>query len=592
MERLAQHIAQALSQVLPQKVEPKDLETPPQPEQGDFAFPCFKLAQILKQAPPQIAQDLAQKVIAEGSLQKSYDLEIKTAGPYLNFKLSTAAAARLILPSILSGQDREGFSPLPLGDYGKSTPQNRGTWVMEYSSPNVAKPFQIYHLRGTVLGAALRRIARYRGYKVIGINHLGDWGSQFGMQSVAMDRYADQLPDNPNIMDLVQLYVKLHQEAAENPELAEQGRQAFVQLEKGEAHVTAQWKKCIEISLKEFKRIYARIGVDFDHYWGESKYLESIPAMLEEFRQSGLLQESEGAQVVHVTDKKNKELPPAIMVKKDGATIYATRDVAAARYRHERFKFDRMTYIVGQEQKLHFQQVFDVLRQAKHDWWKNCEHIATGLYRFKDQKMSTRKGNFVTLEDVLSQAKEKVSAVIQNRSQDLSDEEKEDLVEKVALGAIIYNDLATDPGRDVQFDLDSMLDFDGETGPYLQYAHTRCLSILRKARHSGELKDVQTVPFDPVLMDKCYQNSAEARLIKQLGQLAHHLERVLNKGQASQLSHYLIQLVKSFGSFYHDCPVLGQEPEITQSRLILVDATRRVLGRGLQLLGIPLPERM
>lgn len=566
-----------------------DVETPPDPSMGDFAFPCFRLSKPLRQSPQTIAQKIAATI---GAFANPLKLEVKATGPYVNFSVPNQQALSVLLQDILAGAG--------LGNYGRKNGETRGRWVLEYSSPNVAKPFQIYHLRPTALGAALARIGRYRGFDVVSINHLGDWGTQYGKLAVAMRLYADRLPPHPTIDDLVSIYVEFHKEAEKNPALEDEAREAFLKLEKGDPQMVALWKRCVDISLKEFMRIYDRLDVQFDHIWGESFYKDMLAPLLEDLRNKKLLIESEGAWVVPVTDPHGKELPPCILQKKDGATIYATRDVAAAIYRYKQFQFDRMSYIVGGEQKLHFQQVFAVLKKAGHEWVSRCEHIPTGIYRFKGGKMSTRKGAFVTLEEGLALAKERVLELLAERrarahAEGLNDSghaaksaSDDAIAEAVAIGAVTFFDLSTDPVRDVEFDLERVVDFDGETGPYLQYAHTRCLSILRKA---AEAAQSGAIPFDPALLP-LLEKPEEIRLVKTLGQLPIHLERVLQFSKASQLAHYLIDVTKAFNTFYRECHVLGPDPKLTRARLMLVESTRRVLARGLGLLGIPLPEKM
>ena len=545
-----------------------DLELPPDSALGDFAFPCFTLSKAWRKAPPQIAE-MIRAAIAE---KLPAHVSAKTVGPYLNFTIKADRLAMDLLGDILAGSG--------LGSYGKFTGPSRGNWVLEFSSPNVAKPFQIYHLRPTILGATLDRIGRFRGYNVTSINHLGDWGTQYGKLAIAMERYATDFPADPTIDDLVGIYVRFHADAEKDPALEDQARAAFVKLEKGDAAMTAIWKKCVDISMKEFNRIYGRIHVKFDHIWGESYYKEQLAPLLERLRKADLLVQSEGAWVVPVTDSAGKELPPCILEKSDGSTIYATRDVAAALYRFEKFKFDRMTYIVGGEQRLHFQQVFAVLKKMGEPWVDRCEHVPMGLYRFKDAKMSTRKGNFVTLENVLELAKERVVELMKARGEEKPDA---DVTEKVAVGAVAFHDLFNDPARDVEFDIEKVVDFDGETGPYLQYAHTRCASILKKAG--------TPVAFNAALIEQL-QEPSELALIRTLGQFPLHLERTLEHSKASHLAHYMVEITKAFGLFYRECQVLGLAPEVTQARLMLVEATRRVLAQGLGLLGVPLPERM
>jgi arginyl-tRNA synthetase len=583
MERYAKLAVQALNQVLEVPVSTMALETPPDQKLGDFAFPCFKLAKQYRKAPPQVAQQLVAELQAKRAIPAG--LQAFATGPYVNFLAPASEALGSLLKDILTGTG--------LGTYSQIAPETRGTWVLEYSSPNIAKPFQIYHLRPTALGAALDRIGRFRGYNVFSINHLGDWGTQYGKLAVAFNMYGNDLPPEPTIKDLVSIYIKFHEDAKERPELEDEAREAFMRLEQGDPGMTKLWKSCVDIALREFSGIYDRLGVKFDHIWGESHYKNMTTPLIEDLRKRGLLVESEGALVVPLTDRDGKELPPCILQKKDGATIYATRDVAAALYRFQQFHFDRMTYIVGAEQKLHFQQVFGVLRKMGCSWEAHCEHIPTGLYRFKDAKMSTRKGNFVTLEDVLSLAKERVISLMTERAktQDAPlPKNFEEIIEAVSIGAVLFHDLHTDPARDVEFDLERVVDFDGETGPYLQYAHTRCLSILRKAHETGELKGHAPVFEESLIVH--LKAPEELALVKTLGQLSLNLERSLSFAKASQLAHYMIDVTKAFSMFYRECHVLGEAPELTRARLMLVEATRRILGRGLGLLGIPLPERM
>ena len=588
MERFAKLVVHALNQVLESPIEAQDLEIPPDPKLGDFAFPCFKLAKTFRKAPPAVSQQIVADLKAKNAVPK--ELEVAQVGPYVNFTVPRQNAFDALLSDILRDQSKDPYGSLPAN--------SRGTWVLEYSSPNVAKPFQIYHFRTTGLGAALDRIGRYRGYKVISINHLGDWGTQYGKLSVAFKLYGKDLPAEPTIKDLVDIYVKFHAAVETNPSLEDEARAAFRKLEQNDPEMTALWKKCVDISLKEFHRLYQRLNIQFDFIWGESHYKDLLAPLLSELKKKDLLIQSEGAWVVPVTDTEGKELPPCILEKSDGGSIYATRDVAAAIYRHEKFNFDKMTYIVGGEQKLHFQQVFGVLRKMGFSWASKCEHVPTGLYRFKDAKMSTRKGNFVTLEEVLGLAKERVSQLIAERAkiaesrgtsstEKLSPSELEDITEAVALGAIVFHDLHADPARDVEFDIERVVDFEGETGPYLQYAHTRCISMIRKAADAG----LSQPTFDASLV-QYLTKPEELQLIKTLGQLPLHLERTLSFAKASQLANYLVDVTKVFGQFYRECHVLGEAPELSKARLMLVEATRRVLAQGLGLIGIPLPERM
>ncbi|MCC7441785.1 MAG: arginine--tRNA ligase [Bdellovibrionales bacterium] len=575
-----------------------DLELPPDPAMGDLGFPCFRLSKPLKKAPPAVAQELAahcQQQLA--GLPEQTMLKAAAVGPYVNFTVDAQVLLSDLLGDILAGGGD--------GRYGKVPEKTRGRWVMEFSSPNIAKPFMAGHLRSTALGAALARVGAYRGFDVISINHLGDWGTQYGKLAVAVKRFGKDLPADPGIKDLVAVYVKFHEEAEKDPALEDEAREAFARLERGDSELMELWKKCVVISMKEFSRTYQRLGVEFTHVWGESYYRDQLEPLLAELRKLGLIEESEGALVVRLTDAQGKEIPPAILQKKDGATIYATRDVAAARYRWEKFRFDRMSYIVGQEQKLHFQQVFGVLRRMNAEWVSRCEHIPYGLYRFKGAKMSTRKGNVVTLEDVLETAREAVLERLRARTLDAG-VDADQVAETVALGAVVFNDLSNDPARDLDFDVERVTDFEGETGPYLQYAHTRCLSILRKAGGLDTFKQDLAAPAgdpadvsrlgrlapEPELISRL-RTPEELLLVKRLGQFPHHLERTLSFAKASQLCHFLIDVTQAFGGFYRECRVIQEDqPELTRARLLLVEATRRVLAQGLRFVGIPLPERM
>ena len=584
MEKFRHLIVAALSPVVGHELKPFDLETPPDRDRGDLAFPCFRLSKNLGKAPPLIAQDLARRVKAE--LEPS-GISVEAAGPYVNFRISGKALIEVSLHEIL--QQNTAFGSIPA--------QTRLKWIFEYSSPNVAKPFQIYHLRTTIVGATLSRIARHRGHQVTTINHLGDWGTQYGKLAIALKRYASDLPENLTLKHLVDIYVRIHKDMESDPSIEKEGQEAFKKLEAGDPEMRAIWKRCVDISLKEFEKTYSRYQVTFDHFWGESHYEDQLKPLLSRLKDMGILVEDQGAQVVRVTSRAGKEIPPCILEKSDGASIYATRDVAAALYRHDKFQFDRMSYIVGKEQMLHFEQVFGVLRAMSLPWETSCEHIATGLYRFKDAKMSTRKGNFITLEEVneLCTARALDLMRTRNSSEDtkaenrLTEGEIETIADQVAIGALVFADLSTDPAKDLEFDVDRVISFEGETGPYLQYAHTRCLSILRKSEMS--LDQIRQIPLT-VLQDQI-QTQEELRLLGTLARFPEALERTLDLRKPSMLTSYLIDVTRDFGLFYRECKVVNPEnPDLTSARLALVLAAKTVLSLGLDLLGIPKPEKM
>lgn len=589
MERFSRLAQESLNQIFQGQLTGVELELPPDPSLGDFALPCFKFSKLFRKSPQQIAQDVVSELL--NSKKTPHGMSVQAVGPYVNFTVHIEELWRTLLPDILKGEG--------LGDYGSISDCSRGCWVLEYSSPNVAKPLNIYHLRPTVLGAALDRIGRYRGFRVVSINHLGDWGKQYGMLVVAFRLFNKTIDSSFTMSELVELYVKVNALADQDPSLEEEARMAFLKLEQNDPEVTALWKKCVEISLQEFHKSYLRLGVKFDYYWGESFYKDRLMPLLSELEQRGLLIESEGAWLVPVTDEAGNELVPCLLKKKDGATLYATRDIASALYRYEQFHFDRMTYIVGADQILHFKQVFGVLKKMGLDWRKKCEHIPFGLYRFRDAKMSTRKGNFVTLEEVLGLAKERVLGLIQQRSKGVffTPEEREETAEAIAIGAVVFHDLHVDPLRDVEFDLERVVDFEGETGPYLQYAFTRCQSLLKKSGFKNSNFN-HTVQAEELRL----LGEVEIRLLKILGFFPFYLEKSLTEAKASLLANYLIQIAKNFSIFYRECPVLSggstlaeeteTQKKIKNDRLMLVEATSRVLGRGLELLGIPRPQKM
>ena len=544
MEKFRKSIIEILSPVVESELKPGDLETPPDRSRGDLAFPCFRLAKKLGKAPPVIAQEITQKILPR--IQSGKEFAVEAAGPYVNFKIQPKALVESVLHEILKA-----------GDSYASAPKNtKEKWVFEFSSPNVAKPFQIYHLRTTIVGASLSKIARHRGFDVTTINHLGDWGTQYGKLAIALKRYANDLPENLTLKHLVDIYVRIHKDMETDPAIEKAGQEAFKRLEAGDPEMRAIWKKCVEISLREFEKTYSRYQVEFDHFWGESHYEDQLKPLLERLRKDGILVEDQGAQVVRVTSRDGKEIPPCILEKSDGASIYATRDVAAALYRHEKFHFARMSYVVGKEQKLHFEQVFGVLRAMHLNWEPRCEHIATGLYRFKDAKMSTRKGNFITLEEVneLCVAKSLELMRARNSSEEtrpetrLTENEITTIADEVAIGALVFADLSTDPTKDLDFDVDRVISFEGETGPYLQYAHTRCLSILRKA--GADPEKVRQTP-ESTLVAKL-GTLEEARLLGTLARYAEALDRSLDLRKPSQLTTYLIDLTRDFGHFYRE----------------------------------------
>lgn len=543
------------------------LEVPPEPVMGDLAFPCYILASSWKQAPAAIAQRLGEQLSGQ---RGTYWEKASAKGSYLNFFLDPVAMAREVLQQVYSQGDCYGGSRLGEGK----------TVVIDFSAPNIAKPFGIGHLRSTVIGHALYLIFQALGYRCVGINHLGDWGTQFGKLIVAFRRWGEeeQLQSDP-IGYLYRLYVRFHQEAETDGALEEEARAWFSRLEQGDREAEKIWRRFKELSLGDYQRIYQRLGVEFDYVQGESFYNDRIEDVLRLVQERNLAVESDGALII---DLEKHGLPPCLLRKKDGATLYITRDLAAAIYRYEQFKFDRMLYVVGSEQTLHFQQMFKVLELLGFEWAKNCVHVPFGLIRFKDGRMSTRAGKMVLLEEVLERAESLALKIIEEKNPSLPD--KPAVAAAVAVGAIRFGDLSNDRIKDIEFDWDKVLDFSGETAAYIQYAHTRICSILRKAGETPEAPE-----------EECLHrlNSEEEKtLLKVLAAMPEKVRASAESYRPSILARYLVDVAREFNRFYHNCPVLGSDPLLQKARLLLVGATRQVIANGLGLLGIAAPREM
>ena len=552
---LAAHVTLDSRQII------EDLETPPSSELGDFAFPCFKLARELKKSPVKIASEFAGKL--SGS---EYFDKIEARGPYLNFYCSRGLLAELTVSEILKKGDKYGSQDLYDGK----------TMVIDFSAPNIAKPFGVGHLRSTVIGNALYRIFTSVGYRCIGINHLGDWGTQFGKLIVAYREWGDEekLKANP-ITYLYELYVRFHDAAKDKPEYDDQARAWFKRLEEGDTLARDYWQRFRELSLAEFKRIYAILNVNFDLYQGESFYNELLDETVSEIEDKGLTQISDGALIVNLEEQG---MPPCLLRKQDGATLYATRDLCAAIYRQKEYSFDSMLYVVGADQVLHFQQVFAVLKKMEYEWADRCVHVPFGLIRFQDGKMSTRQGTLVFLEDVLNKSIELAKKIIHEKNPGLA--KKNEVANQVGIGAVIFGDLSNDRLKDIEFDWDKVLDFSGETAPYVQYSHARICSILRKASARNEYN------ASLLLSDE------EQSVVRALARFSEAIERAAELHKPSVVARYLVDLAQDFNKFYHQCPVLQADEDIRQARLALIDAVRQVLANGLYLLGIAAPEEM
>lgn len=551
----------------------KLLEYPPDPDMGDAALPCFTLAKTLRQSPQQIAIKLAEEL-------SHPDWIAEAAGPYLNFRLNRQGHVSALLERLESGS------------FGKPDIGEGERVIIDMSSPNIAKPFGIGHLRSTMIGNALYRILRETGHETISVNHLGDWGTQFGKMITAWLRWGgEKAPDNANedtsiIKKYLELYVRFHDEAESQPELEDEAREWFKRLEQGDELAHSLWLGFVDESLKEFHKLYDRLGVSFDHFLGESFYNDKMEPVLDQLKEKGLLEESDGAMVVGLEEFG---MPPCIMVKSNGTSIYATRDLATALYRRNEMKGDTLLYVVGGEQALHFKQVFHVLGKMGFEWSSECKHIPFGLMRMEGQKMSTRRGKVLFLEDVLNEAVDRARELIQSKSPGLANADA--VAEAIGVGAVVFGDLKNTRTLDVDFSLQEVLNFDGETGPYLQYTYARTSSIIRKAAMAsapGTSDSASTKTLDYALME----NDHAWDLAVTLSKYEEALIQAASRYEPSVLARYLLDLAQSFNRFYHHIKVLSGTEEEQAAKIKLVRAVGQTLGRGLNLLGLQTPEEI
>ena len=540
----------------------KSIEVPPKPELGDFAFPCFRLAKIMHKAPNLIAEDISKNIIND-NIEK-----IDVQGAYLNFFMKKDAFIKTMFDKI----SEEGFGSSEIGK-GK-------TICIDYSSPNVAKNFHVGHLRTTVIGNSLYKIFSKLGYKVERINHLGDWGTQFGKLIVAYKNWGDEaVIKEKGIEELMRLYVLFHKEAEQNPELEDEARAWFNKMEKGDEEALRIWKWFLDISLEEFKRTYALLGVEFDHYTGESFYRDKTDAIIKELDDAGLLSDSEGAKIV---DLSEYDMAPCLILKNDGSTIYATRDLAAVKYRKETYNFYKALYVTGQEQKLHIKQVFKVVELLGNEWAKDSlVHIPYGLVSLGGEKLSTRDGNVIYAEDILKEAISKIRSTIEEKNPNLAD--KDEVARKVGVGAVIFNDLYNQRIKDVSFKWSHILNPEGETGPYVQYTYARCSSILR---------NVSDYKFSSDIDFSLLSDQASIDLIKELYRFPDVVLSASEAYEPHYVSRYAIAVAQAFNKFYHDNKVLVDDIELRNSRLSVVYLTRKVIRDAMDLLGIECVEEM
>lgn len=557
-----------------------NIEVPKDTSNGDFAFPCFMLAKELKKAPAIIATELQEKILAHIDAEKQNDDEknneniisdVIAVNGFLNFNIDKQKVAEEVIKEF--EEQKENF-----GSEKQDKPKNI---VIDYSSPNIAKPFHIGHLRSTVIGGALYNIYKFLGYNVTGVNHLGDWGTQFGKLIEGYKRWGIEynIENNP-IDELTKIYVRINNLCKEDESVLEECRNNFKKLEDGDEYCTEVWKKFRELSLKEFNKVYDILGVKFDSLNGEAFYSDKMPEVIELLEKSGKLEDSEGAKVVKLNEEN---VPPCLIIKSNGSTTYATRDLAAILYRARTYDFEKALYVTSYEQALHFKQVFSTAKYLGIDekYTSGLEHVPFGMVQLKTGKMSTREGNVIKLEDLLNEAIEKSKKIIEEKNPNL--ENKEDVAKKVGVGAVIFNDLSNSRIKDEIFDWDIMLNFNGETGPYVQYICVRAKSVLEKAGYIPNANKIDVTQLD----DEDSKN-----IINTLYNFNNTLKNVTEKEEPSILARYLINLAEQYSSFYNNCHILGEKQETQDARLYLTYMVKTVLEKGLNLLGIQVPDKM
>ncbi len=538
------------------------LETPKDPKLGDAALPCFRLAKQMRKAPNAIAAELMSQLVLPAEVGRA-----EAVGGYLNFYADAGAQARDVLFDLLKKGDAYGHAELGRG---------RNVCV-EFSSINIAKPFHIGHLPSTMIGNALYRIYQALGYHAIAINHLGDWGTQFGKMIVAYKKWGEKPVDDYSVRELVKLYVRYHEEAEQHPEMDDEARAWFRRIEQGDAEAVELWRKMKDATLREDAAVYERLGVHFDSYAGESFYEDKMQAVIDELKEKEISTVDKGMTIV---DLSPYGMPPCIILKSDGSTIYATRDLAAAKYRKQTYDFVKCLYVVAYQQDLHFRQFFKVLELMGDDWVKDCVHVNFGMVSMEEGTLSTRHGNVVYLDDVLQAAVDKTYEIIQQKSPDLED--KRGAAEMVGVGAIVWNVLYASRIKDTSFSFAKVLNFDGETGPYAQYTHARACSVLRKA---GGYDKTQ---IDVGKLDDPFA----AALLRAMQAFPDAVISAAEKYEPYLVSRQVIAVCAAFNKFYYEQRIMADDPAVRNARLALCDAARQVIRNGLYLIGLSAPERM
>lgn len=543
------------------------IEKPKNSEMGDYAFPCFKLAKELKKAPVIIAEELKNNM----DIDKNLIEKVEIVGGYLNFYINKESLAREVIKEFDLKKEK----------YGSSNEGENKNVVIDYSSPNIAKPFHIGHLRSTVIGQSLYNIYKFLGYNSIGINHLGDWGTQFGKLIEGYKRWGKEYNIDKNPIDeLTKLYVRINEECKKDESVLEECRNNFKKLEDGDKTCVELWEKFRELSLNEFQRIYDILGTKFESVCGESFYTDKMPEIVEMLEKSGKLIESQGAKVV---DLEEKNMPPCIIIKSNKSTTYETRDLAAILYRARTYDFCKAIYVTSYEQILHFEQIFEVAKLLDMDekYKENLVHVPFGMVRLKEGKMSTREGNIIKLEDLLNEAVSRVEKIIEEKNPEL--ENKKEIAKKVGIGAVIFNDLSNSRIKDEIFDWDTMLNFNGETGPYIQYIYVRTKSVLNKAGYIPKIEDVKI----DNLLDK-----SSMEVLKLIYSFNEIVKLSISKNEPYIIARFLIDLAKAYSVFYTENQIMIENTEIKDARIYLTYMVNVVLETGANLLGIQMPERM
>ena len=568
MKDFKQIIAKQISKTIDINEEELEsyIETPKDSKNGDYAFPCFRLAKELRKAPPAIANEIKEKIEEVEEIEK-----IEVAGGYLNFFISKTILAKEVLEEISKAEQ-----------YGKSEIGKEKNIVIDYSAPNIAKPFHIGHLRSTVIGGALYNIYKYLGYNVTGVNHLGDYGTQFGKLIEGYKMWGKEYDiEKDPINELTKIYIRINEACKNDEQILENCRNNFKKLEDGDSYCVEIWKKFRELSLQEFQKVYDLLGSKFDSWNGESFYSDKMPEVIEILEKTGKLIESQGAKIIDLEDKGINT--PCIIEKSNGSTTYATRDLAAILYRARTYDFDKALYVTSYEQVLHFKQVFEVAKLLGLDekYTKGLEHVSFGMVLLPEGKMSTREGNIIKLEDLLNEAISRAQEIIEQKNPDLED--KEEVAKKVGIGAVIFNDMSASRIKDEIFDWNTILNFQGETGPYVQYTYVRTKSVLEKAVYLPKIEEVKV------------ENLADEyslAILKLIYNFEDVLIQVTDKNEPSILARYLIDLAKAYSSFYNENKIIVEDKDIQNARIYLTYAVSEVLKQGANLLGIQMPEKM